>query len=189
MRDRHDPSLLDPTDSVGYHRPLHRAGPIRLAGSTGSLALAALLYPGYLVAQPSAPPRDFDLVLRPVVVQGGVTAIDVETRYRPAPGTPFVLTAPVVYAGVGGIADRVEGLAVRDGSGTVPLESRDDPPAPGGFPQFPAMGGDSARRWIGRLLLPLTDPACWWSQRAAVRDPRRRRRGQRCRGGIPGAPR
>jgi hypothetical protein len=48
----------------------------------------------------------------------------------------FSLTAPVVFAGAYGIADRVKELTVSDRHGRVALDHQDDPEAPGGFPYF-----------------------------------------------------
>jgi len=48
----------------------------------------------------------------------------------------FSVRAPVTYAGVRGIADRVERLTVQDSIGVVTLTPSDDPPDPGGFPSY-----------------------------------------------------
>jgi hypothetical protein len=84
--------------------------------------------------------RTFDIVIRPVRDgTAGVTAALVRWELRRPPDSgaaPFSLTAPVTYAGVTGIADRIERLVVRDGAGAVPLTTEDDPAAPGGFPYF-----------------------------------------------------
>lgn len=80
----------------------------------------------------------FDVRLRPERDGGeAVTAIAVSTElsgWSPAKGQTFSLGAPIVYAGVTGIADRVEGLTVIDRLGPVDLRIEEDPPAPGGFP-------------------------------------------------------
>lgn len=83
--------------------------------------------------------RTFDLVLRPV--RGGAADVaGIEVRWvlrRPATDTSgFSLTAPVTYAGVTGIAERIERLEVRDSVGPLSLSTNDDPAAPGGFPYF-----------------------------------------------------
>ena len=84
--------------------------------------------------------RSFDVRLRPIRDNGGeITAIDVQSTlsgFLTPDSGPFSLAAPVVYAGVAGIADRVEGLTVADAEGAVPLVQEDDPAAPGGFPYF-----------------------------------------------------
>lgn len=81
----------------------------------------------------------FQVTLRPVVNGGDVTAIEVHSVIHgsqvPDSG-PFSVTAPVVYAAVAGIADRVRDLKVRDGEGEIPLTHGDDPPAAGGFPYY-----------------------------------------------------
>lgn len=88
---------------------------------------------------PAEPPR-FEVLLKPLVVKDGtVTAIAVESvvygGLKPDTGA-FRLSAPVVYAGAYGIADRITGLRVRDRRGIVRLTTMDDPAAPGGFPYF-----------------------------------------------------
>ncbi|MGH7615613.1 MAG: hypothetical protein ACREPM_00115, partial [Gemmatimonadaceae bacterium] len=67
----------------------------------------------------------------------GVTAIAV-TEVLSAAANPhaFSIRAPITYAGVRGIADRVEQLVVRDSLGDVPLERSDEPAHPGGFPNY-----------------------------------------------------
>ena len=84
------------------------------------------------------PVGTFDVVWRPV--RDGtpeVVAIEVKETLR---GTPlpesFAVRAPVTYAGVRGIADRVERLTVQDSIGVVALKPTDDPPDPGGFPSY-----------------------------------------------------
>jgi hypothetical protein len=85
-------------------------------------------------------PGVFDITLRPVRDGGPeVVAIDVRADLSGLPESraeAFVLRAPIVYAGVPGIADRVRGLTVEDAGGPVDLRARDDEPAPGGFPYF-----------------------------------------------------
>lgn len=81
------------------------------------------------------------VVLRPVATAGEVTALDVRMTIGDASqpdcaGREFGLVAPVVYAGVAGIADRMQGITLEDRAGPVTLAIRDDPPAPGGFPYF-----------------------------------------------------
>jgi hypothetical protein len=83
----------------------------------------------------------WDVTLRPVR-EGGreVTAIDVRAEVR---GGEFrgeqrlSIEAPVVYAGVAGIADRIRNVEIRDPSGQVPLTVGQDPPAQNaGYPYF-----------------------------------------------------
>ena len=66
-----------------------------------------------------------------------VTAIAVRETIRGLPaGKPLTLSAPVIYAGVPGIADRVKDLEVRDDKGVVPLTLSEDAKVPGGFPNY-----------------------------------------------------
>jgi hypothetical protein len=99
-----------------------------------------------------APGGSFEMVLRPVRETGAeVSAIAVDATIRGATVTgdgPFSLTAPVVYPGTPGVADRVRNLVVSDAQGAIPLEMRDDPAVGGGFPYF--------RHWVARR--PVTFP-------------------------------
>lgn len=118
-----------------------RAGP-------GTIAAAALLAacgdPGAAADGEAnvAPPGEqvYELRLRPVRDGGEeVTAIEAEASIKGSladDAARLSLSAPVVYAGVTGIADRVEHLEARDANGQIPLVHEDDPPAPGGFPYF-----------------------------------------------------
>ena len=81
-----------------------------------------------------AAPR-LETVLKPVR-DGGAEVVAIEVRSVLTQGEGLVLSAPVTYAGVRGVADRVQGLTVTDAKGAVPLASVDDPAAPGGFPYF-----------------------------------------------------
>jgi len=92
-----------------------------------------------LLAQAAAIPADVEL--RPVAADGAVTAIDVRMTIGSADqplcaGADFSLAAPIVYAGVDGIADRMQAITLIDGEGPVTLTIRDDAAAPGGFPYF-----------------------------------------------------
>jgi hypothetical protein len=96
-----------------------------LAGAVSAIALGA-----------QAAPR-FETVLKPVRDGAAeVAAIEVKAQLTGVEGEALVLSAPVTYAGVRGVADRVQGLIVRDAKGVVPLSAVDDPAAPGGFPYF-----------------------------------------------------
>ena len=110
------------------------AGPM-LAGRGGAQQGPAAPSPS-----PTASARIFDTLLRPVRDSGtDVAAIAVRSIIRdgeiPA-GQRLSLTAPIVYAGVAGIADRVQNLRVSDRQGEVPLAIENDPAVPGGFPYF-----------------------------------------------------
>lgn len=84
------------------------------------------------------PTPAFDVSLKPLRGGGAdVTSIAVHSTVRgAAPDKPFIVSAPVVYAGVRGIADRVADLKVYDEHGPVPLAVTEDPPVPGGFPYY-----------------------------------------------------
>ncbi|MGZ6015856.1 MAG: M61 family metallopeptidase [Phenylobacterium sp.] len=100
-------------------------------------AFAASLAVGVDPGQGQEAPA-FDAVFKPVR-EGGpeVTAIAVtETIHGLLPGKPLTLSAPVIYAGVPGIADRVKDLGVRDDKGAVPLTLSEDAKVPGGFPYY-----------------------------------------------------
>jgi len=101
-------------------------------------ALAAGLTVGVHHAAASDPAPSFDAVFKPV--RDGspdVTAIAVSETIRGLPaGKLLVLSAPVIYAGVPGIADRVKNLAVEDDKGDVPITVSEDAKVPGGFPYY-----------------------------------------------------
>lgn len=111
---------------------------VLLATAVGAMAGCASRAP-LLEIGPSEPPR-FEAVLKPWVGENGeVTAIEVDSIIYgtlQADAEQLSLTAPVVFAGAWGIADRVKDLAVRDRKGRVPLAQEDDPSNPGGFPYF-----------------------------------------------------
>lgn len=102
---------------------------------------------------PEAPAPSFHVVLRPV--RNGtpdVVALEVsEILSEAAHADSFSITAPVVYAGVSGIAERVEQLVVHDSLGEVPLTARDDAAAAGGFPFF--RHWRAARPVAGRVII------------------------------------
>ncbi len=105
---------------------------VGLKSGTWLLATAASV----LALGAQAAPR-LDTVLKPVRDGGTeVVAIEVTAELAGGQGDGLVLSAPVVYAGVRGVADRVQDLVVTDAKGVVPLASVDDPAAPGGFPYF-----------------------------------------------------
>ncbi len=126
------------------HRPVQPSWPafrqtlFLLTATLGALAGCASHSPLPEIGA-SEPPR-FEAVLKPRVGENGeVTAIEVDSVVYgalAADATQFSLTAPVVYAGAWGIADRVKDLVVTDGHGKVALVFEDDPSNPGGFPYF-----------------------------------------------------
>jgi hypothetical protein len=82
----------------------------------------------------------FEAVLKPLVGEGGeVAAIQVDALLHgglQSDAGRLRLTAPIVYAGARGIADRVRDLKASDVTGELPLAPSDDPETPGGFPYF-----------------------------------------------------
>ena len=104
-----------------------------------SMAAGCATHQPLLDIGPEDPPR-FEAVLKPLIGENGeVTAIEVDSVIYGGlqeDADRLSLTAPVVYAGAYGIADRVKALTVTDRKGKVLLESRDDPVTPGGFPYF-----------------------------------------------------
>lgn len=80
-----------------------------------------------------------DVAVRPV--RGGqaeVAAVEFRMELRGAlhQNKPFSLQSPITYAGRTGIADRVDGLVVKDAAGIVPLRIENDPVNPSGFPFY-----------------------------------------------------
>jgi hypothetical protein len=68
-----------------------------------------------------------------------VVAIEVRTQLTGFPdslGRTFSVTAPITYAGVPRIAERVQNLEVKDASGVIELRVEDDAANPGGFPFY-----------------------------------------------------
>ncbi len=101
-------------------------------------AAVASLAVGVHAGLAQSPSPAFDAVFKPVRDGGPeVTAIAVTETLRGLPsGKPLVLSAPVIYAGVPGVADRVKDLAVRDEQGAVPVTQSEDAKVPGGFPYY-----------------------------------------------------
>ncbi len=68
-----------------------------------------------------------------------VVALAVRAEVRglsAAASRSFRVSAPITYAGVRNIADRVDSLVLRDASGVVPLTTQNDAANPGGFPYY-----------------------------------------------------
>lgn len=93
-----------------------------------------------LVAAGSANAQETTLTLKPVAADGTVTAIDVVLDIDRGPASP-TWSAPIVYPGAVGVADRMTAIVLRDANGPVALAARDDAAVPGGFPYF--------RHWSG----------------------------------------
>ena len=105
-------------------------------------ALCTLLGAAPVVSQSTAPasPVEITMTVRPL--RGGVpevTTIQVRTEIRGAldqAGSSFSVQAPVTYAGVRNIADRVDSLIIVDANGPLSLRVEDDPADRGGFPYY-----------------------------------------------------
>jgi hypothetical protein len=125
-----------------------------LAVGLGLAALAAAEGRAQPRRQSAAPVGTVEHVWKPVRDGGAeVVAIEVRTVLREFPasaGDSFSVSAPITYAGVPGIADRVRDLQVTDSAGVVTFRVQDDPANPGGFPFY--------RRWHAarRVSFPLT---------------------------------
>jgi hypothetical protein len=93
-----------------------------------------LLAPVLIGAAPAGP--DAQVVLTPVSAGGAVTGIDVAFDLANGPADGFALSAPIVYPGAPGVADRIRDIVITDAEGAVATTSSDDPAVPGGFPYF-----------------------------------------------------
>jgi predicted metalloprotease with PDZ domain len=143
--------------------------PLALLGALLAVALlAACGAPGSAHDRASDQAPRYEALLQPQVGEDGdVTAIRVESIVYGGlqEGVDrFTLTAPIVYAGAYGIADRVQDLEVSDRRGRVPLAHEDDPVNPGGFPFF--------RRWQAQRDVVFPVRASW---RTLVEQPTDRR--------------
>jgi len=112
------------------------------AGAAAALLLllaGCATSPGPMLSASHQPPR-YEARLKPMVGDDGeVSAIAVDAVIYgslDAGAEALRLTAPVVYAGAYGIADRITRLTVTDHRGRVEMEHEDDAPSPGGFPYF-----------------------------------------------------
>jgi len=135
--------------------PVSRARRLTCGASlVAALALGGGTLPAQRAASREAPAGTISHVWKPERGEGTqVTAIAVRTVVETLPAEAaerFTLSVPITYAGVRGIAERVQDLVVRDEEGDVPLVAEDEAPHPGGFPHY--------RRWRAqrRLRLPLT---------------------------------
>ena len=84
-----------------------------------------------------AEPAPFQITLKPLT--GGdddVDALAVRWQVILPAGSALDLTAPITYAGVEGVADRIEAISATDAAGPIAFTTFDDPPHPGGFPHF-----------------------------------------------------
>ena len=112
---------------------------------TTSLFAFTLAIHAILAAPVRAQPTERVVVAhtwKPVRAGAEIAAIEVVTTLQRLPvgmADSLVLDAPITYAGVPGIAERVQGLDVHDAQGPVTLRVVDEAPHPGGFPHF--------RRW------------------------------------------
>ncbi|MDP2213435.1 hypothetical protein [Phenylobacterium sp.] len=103
----------------------------------GATALAILTLAACAKPVTAAEPATFQIHIKPVTgSKPQADALEVRWTLDLPAGSDFDLTAPITYAGVEGVADRIESLSARDGSGPITFTIRDDPPHPGGFPHF-----------------------------------------------------
>src|SRR5512146_64862 len=118
--------------------PLQRLACATVLLVTCPLAVRAQSAPRPRASTSSTSSRTLALTWRPV--RDGspeVAALAVaETLSAAAGPRALSLRAPITYAGVRGIADRIQRLVVRDSIGDVPLEASDEPADPGGFPNY-----------------------------------------------------
>lgn len=91
----------------------------------------ALLLMGATAPRPNAA-----IELTPIVEDGSVSAIEVAMTLDGGPSQDFAFTAPIVYPGAPGVAERMTRLSIVDARGPLPMAIRDDSPIPGGFPYF-----------------------------------------------------
>src|SRR5215203_5223361 len=97
-----------------------------------SFTLFTLLGAGPALSQRTAPASPVELTMTVRPLRGGapeVTAIQVRTEIRGAldrAGSSFSVRAPVTYAGVRNIADRVDSLTIVDANGPLSLRVEDD---------------------------------------------------------------
>jgi hypothetical protein len=85
------------------------------------------------------PPSTLDVLITPIVNSDSrVSFVDVRLEIGQPAGTPrsLALRIPVVFAGVPGIADAIEGLAATDAAGPLDLTMSQDPSDRGGFIYF-----------------------------------------------------
>ena len=116
----------------------------RLAGSTTLLLVGPLVIQAQLTSRarastnPASNIRTLALTWHPVRDGSSEVAALVVAETLSAATDPhaFSLRAPITYAGVRGIAERIQQLAVHDSLGEVPLEASDEPADPGGFPNY-----------------------------------------------------
>jgi hypothetical protein len=110
------------------------------------LVLGAVVAGPALGQTPGPPPVDIAMTVRPVRSGGSeVVAIAVRTEIRGSldrTASTFSARAPITYAGVRHIADRVDSLVVRDATGVLALRVEDDRTNPAGFPYYRHWRGD-----------------------------------------------
>jgi hypothetical protein len=138
-------------------------GAVLCSAAMGFLAVTPLS-----VAQAADDPT-VAIALRPTRGAGPeVTGIDVQVELRGAATpssstapTPFSISAPITYASVTGIAERMTDLVVRDAAGAVALTVKNDPVNPGGFPFYRHWVADRAVSYpviLTYRALPQSDP-------------------------------
>ncbi|MGC4249880.1 MAG: hypothetical protein QM605_00005, partial [Sphingobium sp.] len=75
-----------------------------------------------------------NILFHPTSTNGAVDAIEVVIELTGGPTDGAAFSAPVVYPGAPGVAERIKNLVVTDAKGEVALAVSEDPAQPGGFP-------------------------------------------------------
>lgn len=129
------------------------------------MCAAACSRPQVPSPQPSSAPVSIETIVRPVRAGAEVAYVQVRSELRGTPDQstrPLSFRAPIVYASVPEIADRVDSLTLRDSSGDVPFAIENDPVNRAGFPFY--------RHW--RAQRPVVPPVVL-SYRMRAGAPRR----------------
>lgn len=106
---------------------------------TRFVSLACVFASSVAAAQDVARAPELSLTVRPVragAAEVSAIAVRVEMQGLSNGESAFSVRAPITYAGVRHIADRIDSLELRDASGVVAVTTHDDPVNPGGFPFY-----------------------------------------------------
>ena len=126
-------------------------GSVSLGRRFGALGLACACAWGDVAGQSASGGAIIDMTVRPLgKLSSQIEGIAVRAEISgtlPRAAQRFSVRAPIVYAGVGEIADRVDSLVMRDASGVVPVSVIDEPARANGNPFY--------RHWrANRLVVP-----------------------------------